>query len=922
MADRVVKVRLTAQVAEYVQGMEQAAARTRDLGSEADRMAERGKAFDVLGKSMLAVGTIAAVAVGIAVSKFMEFDAAMSNVEAATNESADNMNRLREAALDAGARTVFSATEAANAIEELGKAGVSTQDILDGGLDGALDLAAAGGLGVAEAAGIAAVALKTFGLRGTDMSHVADLLAAGAGKAMGDVTDLSAALNQAGLVAEGTGLSIEETTAGLAAFASAGLLGSDAGTSFKSMLQRLTPQSAEAKSKMEELGISAYDAQGQFVGLSAFAGNLKDSLKSLTPEQRNAALAVIFGSDAVRAANVLYNEGAEGIDEWTTAVNDQGYASEQAAKRLDNLSGDVEGLGGAFDTALIKTGSGANDVLRDMTQTLTAVVAAYGELPAPMQQGVLAGVALAAAVGLAGGAFLLAIPKVAEFRAALITLEPAAPRAIGALRSVLGILGGPWGLAITAGIAALTAFGVSQANQASEIKALTGTLDEQSGALTENSRKWIASKLQDGGILDAAKAAGIGLEDLTNAIINQGPALDEVQTKIADYYETLKDTKGTDAQAEIRRNSELLKSSIPQLADQVNKAKDAFDNEAEAAGASSDAHGEGAATAEEAAKAYLEESKSVDALQSQLTQLIDAINDVNGVNQDAITANSDYQEALAAADEQIRLIAEGTEGYAATLDLSTEAGRNNTDLLIDLADKSQTAAKAQFDLDGNTANYRATLEAGRQAVYDRALALTGNADAAQLLTDKIYAIPTEREFTMIAETADAQNKISALADTIAWVQRKAAEGVRISATVTGTNIPVLPGQEYATGGYTGPGPKFRPAGVVHADEFVSTKETLARPGNRAVLEYMHAGGSMTGYADGGATTRWQGPVSYATASAPQIVNVTAPSGGERPIYMDGSLFGVMRELANGEARIVVNDYETSSRVGLENGLGR
>ena len=97
----------------------------------------------------------------------------------------------------------------------------------------ALSLAAAGQLGVAEAASIAAIAVKQFNLEGSDVPHVADLLAAGAGKAVGDVRDLSAALGQAGLVANGAGQSIEATTGVLAAFADAGLLGSDAGTSLK-----------------------------------------------------------------------------------------------------------------------------------------------------------------------------------------------------------------------------------------------------------------------------------------------------------------------------------------------------------------------------------------------------------------------------------------------------------------------------------------------------------------------------------------------------------------------------------------------------------------------------------------------------------------------------------------------------------------
>ena len=107
----------------------------------------------------------------------------------------------------------------------MAKAGVSTKDILGGGLKGALSLAAAGSLDVAEAAEISASALTQFKLSGDKIPHLADLLAAGAGKAQGSVQDLGAALNQSGLVAASTGLSIEETTGVLAAFASAGVDG-------------------------------------------------------------------------------------------------------------------------------------------------------------------------------------------------------------------------------------------------------------------------------------------------------------------------------------------------------------------------------------------------------------------------------------------------------------------------------------------------------------------------------------------------------------------------------------------------------------------------------------------------------------------------------------------------------------------------
>src|SRR5690606_9186339 len=110
--------------------------------------------------------------------------------------TAENMNLLREAALEAGKRTAFSATEAADAITELAKAGVSTADILEGGLNAALDLAAAASIEAGEAAEYISSALTQFGLKGKDASHVADLLAAGAGKAQGEVSDMGYALAQ------------------------------------------------------------------------------------------------------------------------------------------------------------------------------------------------------------------------------------------------------------------------------------------------------------------------------------------------------------------------------------------------------------------------------------------------------------------------------------------------------------------------------------------------------------------------------------------------------------------------------------------------------------------------------------------------------------------------------------------------------
>src|SRR5690606_33122309 len=241
-------------------------------------------------------------------------------------------------------------------------------------------LAAAGELSVAAAAGTAATAMTQFRLGGEDVTHIADLLAAGAGKAQGDVSDMALALKQGGLVASQFGLSIEDTVGTLSAFASAGLIGSDAGTSFKTMLIALANPSKESAKLMKQLGITAYDAQGQFVGITNLAEQLQTKLGGLEEETRNQALAQIFGNDAIRAANVLYSQGSAGIQKWIDDVNDQGYAAETAATRLDNLKGDLEELSGALETALIGAGSDAQGPLRDMVQALTGIINAWTDL--------------------------------------------------------------------------------------------------------------------------------------------------------------------------------------------------------------------------------------------------------------------------------------------------------------------------------------------------------------------------------------------------------------------------------------------------------------------------------------------------------------------------------------------------------------
>lgn len=459
MAERSVVVRIRAEIGDFRKQMqevskatEEVGKKTQDTGSKATtalgsmvQSAHRNRdAWDATGKSMLAFGAAVSVGVGLAIKTYAEFDKAMSRVKAATHASGSEMSQLREVAIKAGADTAYSAKEAAQGIEELAKAGVSTKDIINGGLAGALSLAAAGEMEVADAAELAATALQVFGLQGDKMSHVADLLAAGAGKAQGSVHDMGMALKQSALVAESLGFSLEETTAGLAAFANAGLVGSDAGTSFKTMLGALTPNSKAAAEKMDELGFSAINADGSFKSLEEVAGNLQASMSTLGDAERAAAMEIIFGSDAVRAANVLFKEGAGGIAEWTKKVSEAGYAAVTASIQQDNLVGDLEKLGGSLDTVFLQSGSGANDFLRGAIQSAEDFVDAIGQIPGPVLSTVAVVAGMTAGAALLGGAFLTLAPRVLEGVAAftqLNTKSDGTSRGLGKVAKAASITG-------------------------------------------------------------------------------------------------------------------------------------------------------------------------------------------------------------------------------------------------------------------------------------------------------------------------------------------------------------------------------------------------------------------------------------------------------------------------------------------------
>lgn len=280
---------------------------------------------------------------------------------------------LRDLAIQLGQDTAYSATEAAIAMQELLKAGISVEDIMSGALSASLSLAAAGELNLGDAASFAANAMNQFGLEGKDVKLIADQLAGSAVATTADVSDMGQALNQVGAVAATLKVPFEDTNTALALLAQNGVKGSDAGTSLKTALLRLNPTTDEAADEMKRLGLEVFDAQGNLKPFRDIVGQLNEKFSNLTDEQSLASQAIIFGQDAIRASSILVKEGVAGWDEMAKAIASVD-ADDIASAKLNSLSGDLQILQGSTGTMRVELLDVFTPALRGATQWITEAV--------------------------------------------------------------------------------------------------------------------------------------------------------------------------------------------------------------------------------------------------------------------------------------------------------------------------------------------------------------------------------------------------------------------------------------------------------------------------------------------------------------------------------------------------------------------
>lgn len=406
---------------------------------------EFGNKVKGVGQSLLPV-TGALTGVGAASTVMANnFNDAMSQAAGALDKPMSEMEDLRQLAIQTGQDTVFSATDAGNAITELAKGGLTEADIKAGALKTTMDLAASSGMDLGEAANVVVQAMGAFGLSANESAEAVNALAGAAAASSTDVEPLTQALAQCSAGAKNAGWSIQETTAVLARFADAGIEGSDAGTSLKTMLQRLAAPTDSAATMIEQLGIQTRDSSGTLLGASEIAEELQDKLGGLDSASRDAALSTIFGSDAMRAATVMMDSGTEGLQKYIDAANDQEAAQRLANSQMSDGSRAIEELKGSLETAAIQIGDTLAPIVQKVAELITALVNKFSALPEGVQQVIVVVGILVAALGpllMVIGQISLGISAVAGTLSKLSGIGGTVTNLIGGIKTaVTGLLG-------------------------------------------------------------------------------------------------------------------------------------------------------------------------------------------------------------------------------------------------------------------------------------------------------------------------------------------------------------------------------------------------------------------------------------------------------------------------------------------------
>lgn len=362
----------------YKQGLKDAE------GNASSSTSKIGGAFKTVGKvakTAMAAGSAAAAAfTKTSIDSGMNFDTAMSQVAATMGTTVDKIENVKAKAEEMGRTTKYTATEAAEGMNILAQAGLSADEQISG-IGTVLNLASAGAMSLEESASYTAGAVKGFGDSMGNASYYADLMAKGATLAYTDVRGLGEAFSGSAATAKNYGQAADSVTLSLLRLAEQNVTGSEASTALNRAMADLYTPTDDASKALNQLGVSAYEANGDAKDFNDLVDELNGSLQGMTAEQKNNALATIFTTQGLQAFNKMTASSDATVQKFWKGIQDSsGSAAQQAATQLDNLKGDITLLSSAtegLELGFYNTFSGAiRGAIKDVTSEVSGLAEA------------------------------------------------------------------------------------------------------------------------------------------------------------------------------------------------------------------------------------------------------------------------------------------------------------------------------------------------------------------------------------------------------------------------------------------------------------------------------------------------------------------------------------------------------------------
>lgn len=378
--------------------------------------AKFGKNLSSVGKSLTSAGstltktvTVPVVGAGAAIVKMSStFESAMSKVQAISGATGDDLVALNKKAQELGATTVFSASEVANGMTEMAKAGWNSQQII-AGMEGVLNAASASGENLASVSTIVADAVTGFGMEAKDATRIADLLTQAANAGTIDINDLGESFKYIAPIASSMGFNIEEVTTAISAMSMAGIKGSQAGTSLRTMLARMVKPTDKVAEAMDELGINITNDDGSFKSLNKIVAEMRGTFSGLTDDQKAYYATTLAGQEGMSGLLSLLNLTKEEYDEIAASMeNAGGVAKETADVMLNNLTGQITILKSALEGLAIQFGEIILPYLKRFVEWVQKLVEKFQALKPEQKEQIVKWAGIAAAIGPA----LFAIGKI------------------------------------------------------------------------------------------------------------------------------------------------------------------------------------------------------------------------------------------------------------------------------------------------------------------------------------------------------------------------------------------------------------------------------------------------------------------------------------------------------------------------------